>query len=445
MTNPSIVFANPGVLDPRCITTLGVNVKEHPESAVGWFGTGLKYAIAVLLREGCEVRIFSGGSVYDFETTKEEVRGKEFQFIWMWKGKPHGTAQRLGFTTELGKNWDLKAAYRELHSNCLDEGGAGGLEENSLCSLSAAKADWTYIFVTGGAFSAVHHARDEFILPREKLTLLYSFPHCEIYAGRSTHAFYRGFAVCKLPQPAAFTYNILEWLPLTEDRTVNEYYVRKEIIRAIACSAAPDFLIEDAITRKESFEQRLDATEHPWSAPLSENFLSVLGKVARDRPLEINEYMQKLHNTVSKSDPDYAPAELTGKQKRLLADCIELAELAGFAVRTYQIKVVKELGDGILGLAKNGKIWVAEEGLASKELLLMILLEEFIHLHHAVGDATHQMQRRLMEHLGRLVRELALAREVSSGVMMSTAELAGLQGLLPKSENPAEGMEGEGA
>lgn len=44
-----IIFRNKGVIDPKSITTFGVSSKENP-GAIGFFGTGLKYAIAILLR-----------------------------------------------------------------------------------------------------------------------------------------------------------------------------------------------------------------------------------------------------------------------------------------------------------------------------------------------------------------------------------------------------------
>ena len=38
-----IVFENAGEIDPRLFALIGVNVKES-ENAIGFFGTGLKYA-----------------------------------------------------------------------------------------------------------------------------------------------------------------------------------------------------------------------------------------------------------------------------------------------------------------------------------------------------------------------------------------------------------------
>lgn len=57
-----IVFENEGEIDPQLIMLIGVNVKAS-DSAIGFFGTGLKYAIACLLRWGEEIEIQSGTSL----------------------------------------------------------------------------------------------------------------------------------------------------------------------------------------------------------------------------------------------------------------------------------------------------------------------------------------------------------------------------------------------
>src|SRR5262245_54522643 len=45
---PYLVFSNPGILDINLVKLLGVSVQES-DSAIGFFGTGLKYAIASTL------------------------------------------------------------------------------------------------------------------------------------------------------------------------------------------------------------------------------------------------------------------------------------------------------------------------------------------------------------------------------------------------------------
>lgn len=51
-----VIFETPGNLDIQAIAT----------SPIGFFGTWLKYAIAVLLREGCQISIFTNKTLYRF-------------------------------------------------------------------------------------------------------------------------------------------------------------------------------------------------------------------------------------------------------------------------------------------------------------------------------------------------------------------------------------------
>ena len=46
----AVAFRTPGLIPIEAFTSTGVNVKIH-DNPIGHFGTGLKYAVAVLLRE----------------------------------------------------------------------------------------------------------------------------------------------------------------------------------------------------------------------------------------------------------------------------------------------------------------------------------------------------------------------------------------------------------
>jgi hypothetical protein len=127
----------------QAVTTMGVSVKDGDN-----FGTGLKYAIASLLRTGQKVTIWRGLDRYDFHVTQETVRGKEFGFIDMWEYRAsepdvHLTEKRLGFTTHLGARWEMWQVFRELHSNALDEGGSSSVARKE------PKEGWTTIWATG--------------------------------------------------------------------------------------------------------------------------------------------------------------------------------------------------------------------------------------------------------------------------------------------------------
>ena len=116
-----VKFGNETEIEPEVWSTFGVSVKNG-SNPIGMFGTGLKYAIAVLLREGRHISITSAGREYAFDVVEKNIRDKAFN-ICRCNGKD------LPFTTELGKTWELWQAYRELYSNCLDEGGELGAED----------------------------------------------------------------------------------------------------------------------------------------------------------------------------------------------------------------------------------------------------------------------------------------------------------------------------
>src|SRR5690606_20364037 len=125
------------------------------DNPIGMFGTGLKYAIAVLLRNGNCIEITNKDKTYSFSIHDIDFRGKSFQQI-LCNGK------KLPFTTEYGKNWELWQAYRELHSNTVDEEGISFIGEPM--------DEGTSIVVYGESFvKCVENHNDYFVGDREPL------------------------------------------------------------------------------------------------------------------------------------------------------------------------------------------------------------------------------------------------------------------------------------
>ena len=89
-----ISFQNNGLIDIAAVTTMGVSVKEG-DGAIGYFGTGLKFAIATILREGGEVTLWRGLEKHIFTATLLTVRGEDFQ-QWCAFGIYHRIRPQLG-------------------------------------------------------------------------------------------------------------------------------------------------------------------------------------------------------------------------------------------------------------------------------------------------------------------------------------------------------------
>lgn len=216
----TVLFNNNSELPIECISTFGVSVKEN-EHPIGYFGTGLKYAVAVLLREGCDVTMYIGGKEYAFSKRQGEIRGKQFEFIDM-NGQP------LPFTTELGKNWQLWQAYRELYSNCMDEKGFVVGEEYEYQPDARCRDSGTSIKVDGEAFDEIHAKRGEFILLSEPKHVM---GEVEVHESEEPGIFYKGIRV--LTMPTRYSYNITSDLTLTEDRTASQWDVEFAITGAL--------------------------------------------------------------------------------------------------------------------------------------------------------------------------------------------------------------------
>lgn len=263
-----VVFKTRGQLDLRAITHMGINAKPNNNSPIGFFGTGLKYAIAVLMREGCKVQIIIGKDVYDFSTESKEFRGKKFGMIYMsrpsWLGLKKVETE-LSYTTELGKTWKLWQAFRELHSNTLDENGGTYLEEGEV--PAGGREAFTYITVEGREFVEEYHDMGNTFHPLASRNRTDSVT-VEYFPESSKHVYYRGMRVMDLDKPAIHTYNILTKIDLTEDRTAKYPHEVERLIREYVTSLEDAAVIKTILKAPEgTYEQKLDFTSYHYTTP----------------------------------------------------------------------------------------------------------------------------------------------------------------------------------
>ena len=105
---------------------MGAHAKPNTANPIGYFGTGLKYAIAVLVRLGAEPVVWIGRDRFSFSKRSSTFRGTPLETIVMRVLKEknkRATTYELPYTTAYGKAWEVWQAFRELESNTRDEGG----------------------------------------------------------------------------------------------------------------------------------------------------------------------------------------------------------------------------------------------------------------------------------------------------------------------------------
>lgn len=393
-----IVFENPNEIDIRTISTFGVSVKET-DNPIGFFGTGLKYAIAVLLRTGHEVTIYSGRTKIDFGVRKDTVRGQEFEFVTM--AVENAAPIDIGFTTQLGKQWELWMAYREIACNCRDENGDVRFEWDS----PEPGAGKTTVIVKGQEFEAVYANRHQYILEDDPDLVLNGILQLRLRPGH--HYFYRGVRVMEFDSPCLFTYNDNESIDLTEDRTVKHQWEPKDHIADGLLHCDDESILRQVLTASTDYVEGQLA--FPAYRKPSETFLRVVGELVSDRVTSLNLSALKVWEKYTGRRINPTEVSLTAVQQKTLEKALDFCASIGFPIRgSYPIKVVESLGEGTLGLAIDNTIYVAVRTfhLGGTKQVASTLVEEYVHLRHQYRDLTRELQSFLFDKLISMGEEL---------------------------------------
>lgn len=393
-----IVFQNKGLIDTKFITTFGVSAKEG-ENPVGFFGTGLKYAIAVCMREKQNIVIDIGGATHWFSTEQEQLRNKDFEFIFMhWEGDHGEEKLQLPFTTELGKKWKLWQAFRELYCNCTDEDGE--IYEHRGSPVYA-QEDETVIRVTGEEFDQCWRDKSHYILDKEPIYRHFMADVCD---GMSKALYMRSIRVQELNKPSLFTYNVLFQAELTEDRTLKyDFEGRGAVSAAWMASKDKESLRRVLLAEQGTYEQELD-----FSGATEEFFLDLVGELrvrhfGRLNKSALRAYEKQRRKAISEDDA----VELTELEKKMLerAKTFVKEGLQCDYLDDYQIVVI-DLDENTLGLAHQSKIFLSRRCFRmGTKMVASTMYEEYLHLHRGLADCNREMQNFLMDTITSLAEE----------------------------------------
>jgi hypothetical protein len=272
--------------DIRAITITGLSAKPENDKrpAIGKFGTGLKYAIAVLLRNGCSVTIITPGQRHKLVAQVGEFRGQPFEAVAMRSiANPPTKNSRykrmvLPFTTHYGINWEMWMAFRELHSNTLDEGGWTKLFSRELPDEHKYVSEGCAILVEGEAYEAEYYNMHRTFLdagPSVRYegggVRIYDLPH-EDYVNE--FKYYRGLRAGDVQdnKMTLFIYDAVGEVYLTEERRVQDYFWDWRVANAIAESDDEELIRAVLKADDDYWESTLNF--HPSMQP-SETFLRV--------------------------------------------------------------------------------------------------------------------------------------------------------------------------
>ena len=376
-----ICFCTNAELDFEVIRTMGVSVKTN-ENPIGYFGTGLKYAIAGLLRTGHQMDLVVDDERYKFSLKTKEVRGKEFQFCMM-------NDEQLPFTTEFGKNWEPWQFYRELASNTMDEGGE--------VVEGFPTKPWRAIFVvTGDPIEVAHRLRRDIFIDTTPIAV---HNNVEIHPGASEIMFYRGVRAAKLNRPTAFTYNILSPQRLTEDRTFDwMFMVHQEVVRATSLLENPE-MVAQMCENQQGLEWAIFESEARQVSKPSKAFIDVTSQLSRRTAVP---------NNLTRQLVAVAPAESMlsfHKPSKMEADRLTTAlktlKFMGVDIPPERIKLAVSL-DGRYGMYRPGDdvFYIAASTIEmGVTFLTATIFEEWVHMEHGLEDFTREFQDFVLQKL----------------------------------------------
>lgn len=212
-------FYTPTSLPIEAFTVMGMSAKPMTTNPIGEFGTGLKLAVATVLRLGGTFELLIDGVEYQFYAKTRDFRGTDHKQVMMRKRKgllSRFTYHELPFTLNYGRNLSGWQVIRELESNTRDEQGSSKWFDADDMPLPETG---TYIHVK---FPGIREAIEEgeIFLDTHGLDIVWSSDFFNVYDRPSQHVYYRGIRVQSLDYPSRYTYDFKPGkVQLTEDRS----------------------------------------------------------------------------------------------------------------------------------------------------------------------------------------------------------------------------------
>jgi hypothetical protein len=430
-----LMIENNGELNPHALTLMGASTKRHDNSKIGFYGSGNKYAIALLLRLGVPFEIFSGTRAIIPVTERIEFGNEVFDKIkFNVETEVPGCFMPIetSLTVQMGPQWEPWFAVRELYCNAVDEGGCQVVPMTSTVAGAEGK---TRFFIGINEHIEPVLSKWNTYFSSDRIDLFAELPGVRLYfrQNKGMRVYRKGILVYENDKlNSVFDYDVDE-AQINESRVLeNTYYLQWNLQRTIAAHGDRDVIKRlllgmhmAELEKTELFEKGMDFrygitnNVDNWKGAI-DGFQFVNSNVAGRYADEVKQdstlilpsaLLHILQDSVNEELPAYGiprkgvvscfkPFVLNEDQIMVLTNATRFLKNAGVTI-TSEIKVVRFDDDGDrMGMADMGGkiIYVGSRAFdQGTKIVARVILEEHVHITERLHDETRNLQNYLFD------------------------------------------------
>ncbi|MFW6312136.1 MAG: hypothetical protein ACOC1K_07875 [Nanoarchaeota archaeon] len=412
-----LCIANKGLIEVEALTLVGASTKRDSET-IGMFGSGNKYALAYLLRNNYNIRLFSGEEEIKVKTKPHSFREQNFNVIYI-------NDEKTSITTEMGHKWSLWQALREIYANAIDE---GLLFFDFVNEINPSQENSTLFYIEADAAieEFMFNIQDYFAINKE---VIFENNKGKIYKkhGNKTCVYRKGTRCFETNNPSLFDYDLYN-IEINEDRMAIHHW---EVIEDIwyMLSNSDKNIIPYEILNNIHKEDYLEANIDHFLINLYKDFSDSWKYVLKDKKIcpknmarwldkkeRLQTYLvpEKLYNKLSAlTENSSVPnkfkligtvaykdiEELSEERANILSKVYDFFVDSNFNLQ-YKCKVVNFMNKKVAGtIDKDNQIILLSDTIFEKGLHFIIntIIEEYIHLKYDVEDETREFQTNLID------------------------------------------------
>jgi hypothetical protein len=410
-----IKIESKGIIQEEAFTLLGASSKTGDTTKIGFYGSGLKYSVAYLLREGIEFKVFGDYKEFAFSTERTTFRDKDFDVICV-------NGEKTSLTTAMGADWEAWFILREIYCNAIDEGESSiTVVEIDACVPVEDKTVF-YIEATDVFQKIIDNWNLYFSEKREDI-VSFDLDFNKIYASSGDLIVYRKGIRCLFVKDEICSFNYdMTWAEINESRVIkNDWDFKYALVCHLQKLTDPKVIkhLYNTIchTYERTFRWDLSTSLYSdaWLTCLNKKILvphenagywSEEVKVLKDQCLILPSILieglkSRFTNdikVIGEVDGIDTKGELkiikdlSRKQTQMLDDAKAFLVKANYPIK-YEMKVVDFIKKNVLGQAKDNTILLSQKLFdMGRKQLVECIVEEQEHLETGFLDESRSFQ-----------------------------------------------------